>query len=105
LPLALEATAVHYVTQEQQKKVTGQSPPAACLGSAESPTVAVKGNLCIYEGIPALSGNSTWTPLAIVRPTSQSQEGASTAGAILILTYSGEAQPAYVAGSWAVSAP
>jgi hypothetical protein len=102
LPIALEAGATHHVTLAEQEKHTG---PPQCTGSVAKPT-AEKGNLCVYEG-ESLESEATKHLLIIgvARPAAQSEEGAGTAGAVLLVSYEGPAEPAYLAGSWAVSAP
>jgi hypothetical protein len=102
LPVALEAAATHHVTLAEQEKHTG---PSQCTGTVAKPT-AEKGNLCVYEGEPAQSPETkVLSVFSIARATAQSQEGAGTAGAVLFVSYEGPAKPAYLAGTWAVSAP
>jgi hypothetical protein len=102
LPIALEGGATHHVTLEEQEKHTG---PPQCTGSVAKPT-AEKGNLCVYEGKPVEPVGTTQLIIAqITRATAQSEEGTGTAGAVLDVSYEGPAETAYLAGTWAVSAP
>jgi hypothetical protein len=104
LETALGEAAWHYVTTQEQENNTA---PEQCPGDAESPEAA-KGNLCIYEGFheEVAGAQEPITVTQVNPPTTISEEGTGTSGAVLYIGYQGSAaEPALLSGSWAVTAP
>jgi hypothetical protein len=98
LNTSLASTHVHYIEKDGNEHGKGV-PPTECgtpAGSAEDPK-ASPGNLCVYE-IHNIE-HMTFTRLD---KSGAEVEGASTAGAILVMQ-GGEAASAW--GTWAVTAP
>jgi hypothetical protein len=103
IPLPVGVSIFHYVKEAEQGKPTA---PAECAGSVAKPT-ATKGTLCVYEGEPLRPEKTSLVVLNVLRPTTVVEEGTSTAGAVVQVAYEGEGatEPAYLSGTWAVSAP
>jgi hypothetical protein len=108
LPLPIDSGAVHYVTLEEQKKENGEAPPAECQGTAVAPTAA-KGSLCVYEGFASEPEGAQILNIPFILKSAPEQggafeRGASTAGALLGVSYEGPSGTISLYGTWAVSA-
>jgi hypothetical protein len=89
-------------TELSECEANGKAIRAACPGSGVEPT-AIAGNLCLYKGV-ATSAKAAVT--VILQPTSLSNAGAGTAGAVANVhfpTLPEESQE--IIGVWAVTAP
>jgi hypothetical protein len=73
----------------------------ACPGSAANPTVANNGNLCVYITDPVVTDPPSITTIAKAGVDNIASEGASKAGAVLILS----ATESYGYGTFAVKGP
>jgi Collagen triple helix repeat (20 copies) len=97
LKAALASTNVHYIDIAGQELPAGVA-PTECgtpAGTAEDPK-ASPGNLCVYE---ARSGGGGMT-FQFIEKSGSEAEGASTAGAILVMKGGAES---FAWGTWAVT--
>jgi hypothetical protein len=93
-----------YVTLEQQEDHTA---PAECSGSAAAPT-AEKDKMCVYEGFAQKpEGEHIELQSTGFFPPTGPGKGyyVGTAGGVLFIEYGGSEEPAFLFGSWAVTAP
>jgi hypothetical protein len=98
LPAGLCEENVHFVTLAEQ---TGETVPAECTvngteGSVIDPRAA-SGNLCVYEGSAFAAGTSR----NVIRADASQEGGASTTGAMVIV--SGVGNAGYASGTWALT--
>jgi hypothetical protein len=85
------APTTHYIKD-------GTAPPAECPGTPTNPQ-ASPGNLCVYEGAPAINANGR-----VFDPAGGNDNTSSTFGAGVAMTAIA-AGDTRVRGSWAVTAP
>lgn len=106
IPLASPLSEASYVSTEEQNSENGKSPPPACTGNVEAPT-AQKGNLCVYQGRTENPTESTKFTVSSFRRSGSPEYGAGTTGAVLYVSYQGEAssEPTRMSGTWAATAP
>jgi collagen triple helix repeat protein len=108
-----EICQVHYINFENEEVLTnelGTTESNDCLGTVEEP-LAVKGNLCIYEGQPQVipAGHFQYNDINTPYETLGGFTGAGTTGATLSLLLQMDESElpsrAVVRGTFAVTAP